>query len=102
MSNSTGPVKLLARRFASLPPIVRMKISEKLLRWREENEEANRSGKPRARCSCLPQKSLLELFWDEVEAAHGDELYPTNPFAGENSNPLLYAVKDNALQRPAC
>jgi hypothetical protein len=102
MSNSTGPIKLLARRFASLSPAARMKISEKLLRWREENEEAIKHGKTRAGCSCLHQTSLLEKFWDEVEAAHGDGLYPANPFAVDSSHPLLYAAQESLLQRPAC
>ncbi len=63
------PVKKLVRRFISLPPQARLRIAGNLLRWRDEHERTARS------------KSFLEQFWDEVEAAHGDGLYPTNPFA---------------------
>jgi hypothetical protein len=99
MRSSIDPVKILARRFVSLPPLVRMKIAEKLLRWREENQEAESShqqptlARPR-------RKSLLEQFWDEVEAAHDDELFPSNPFADQNFLSSLYAVRDE-LPRPS-
>ena len=69
MNDLNDPVKRLVRRFVSLPPSARLKIAGSLLRWRDEQERAARS------------KSFLEQFWDEVEAAHGDGLYQTNPFA---------------------
>jgi hypothetical protein len=79
-----------------------MKVAERLLRWREENEEGGNSAKPRAGCFSGHQKSLLEQFWDEVEAAHGDGLYPVNPFANEDSQLLHRAVKDGLLQQFVC
>ena len=78
MNQLNDPIKRLVRRFISLPPNVRLRVGGSLLRWRDENEQragAQESG-GRARA-----KSFLEQFWDEVEAAHGDGLYKTNPFA---------------------
>jgi hypothetical protein len=70
-----------------------MKVAEKLLRWRDENQEALQS-EQRAACSCLPRKSFSEQFWDEVEAAHGDGLYPLNPFTIESAQLLPYAAQE--------
>ncbi|HKQ53310.1 MAG TPA: hypothetical protein VJT74_13130 [Pyrinomonadaceae bacterium] len=66
MNQLHDPVKRLVRRFVSLPPHARLRIAGSLLRRHD--------GSPGGR-------SLLEEFWDEVEAAHGDGLYPVNPFA---------------------
>ncbi len=98
MRSTIDPIKLLASRFASLPPLVRMKITERLLRWRDENQEAKEAEKQRVPDACCRRKSLVEQFWDEVEAAHGDGLYPTNPFADERPRLLPFAVKDNQGQ----
>ncbi len=76
--------------------MVRMKITEKLLRWRDENQEADRQALSR---SCARRKSMVEQFWDEVEAAHGDGLYPVNPFSDERSQLLPFALKDGPQQR---
>jgi hypothetical protein len=89
---SPNPVKILAGRFASLPPLVRMEISARLLRWRDENSPPEEKEKPPVACSSAQPKSLIEEFWDEVEAAHGDGLYPTNPFATARAPLLLCAV----------
>lgn len=94
MRSSFDPVKILARRFVSLPPLVRMKIAEKLLNRRDENQEAT-DKHLRAVCFVPRRKSLLEQFWDEVEAAHGDELFPSNPFAEETQSSSLYNVKND-------
>jgi hypothetical protein len=51
MRSTVDPIKLLARRFASLPPLVRIKITEKLLRWRDENQEAQAADKQSFSCS---------------------------------------------------
>ncbi|HEX7997280.1 MAG TPA: hypothetical protein VF528_02595 [Pyrinomonadaceae bacterium] len=95
MRSTVDPIKLLARRFASLPPLVRIKITEKLLRWRDENQEAQAADKQSFSCSSSRRKSMVEQFWDEVEAAHGDGLYPTNPFSDERSQLLPFAMKDS-------
>lgn len=97
MSSSNDPIKILAGRFASLPTRVRMEVAERLLRWRDEMEVPKQAGDARPPCSCAPQKSLLEHFWDEVEAAHGDGLYPSNPFAPSKPQRVLYAVEDSPL-----
>lgn len=101
MSNSTGSIKLLARRFVSLPPDVRTKVAARLLRWREENQETMESEAHRPPDDRPRRKSLLEQFWDEVEAAHDDGLYPVNPFADERSQPSPLHLKDNPARYPA-
>lgn len=76
MNPLNDPVKKLVRRFVSLPPHARLKVAGSLLRWRDEQSARAETPGGRARA-----KSFLEQFWDEVEAAHDDGLYPTNPFA---------------------
>jgi hypothetical protein len=100
MRSTIDPIKLLAMRFVSLPPLVRMKITAKLLRWRDEHEAAKEPA--HADCFCSRRKSFPEQFWDEVEAAHGDGLYPTNPFTDEGAPLLPYAAKDASEQYLAC
>jgi hypothetical protein len=73
MNSLNDPVKILARRFASLPPQIRMKVAVKLLGSGDEKQEGHGP--------CGRRKSFLERFWDEVEAGHDDGLYPMNPFA---------------------
>ncbi len=91
MSSLNDPIKILARRFVSLPIQVRMKVAAKLLRLRDENEAALAIEKSKvSRCSTARKRSLLEEFWDEVEAAHGDGLYPVNPFVAGRPQPMLY------------
>ena len=63
MNQLNDHVKRLVRRFVSLPPHARLRIAGNLL----SRDDGG--------------KTLLEEFWDEVEAAHGDGLYTTNPFA---------------------
>ena len=70
MNQLNDPVKRLVRRFVSLPPHARLRIAGNLLRLRDE------PGERPARST-----SFLAEFWDAVEAAHGDGLYPVNPFA---------------------
>ncbi|HYG80655.1 MAG TPA: hypothetical protein VD861_09725 [Pyrinomonadaceae bacterium] len=84
MNQLNDPVKKLVRRFVSLPPHARLKVAGSLLRWRDESERAART------------TSFLEQFWDEVEAAHGDGLYPTNPFA---HRPAPYGALNLPQQR---
>jgi hypothetical protein len=93
MRSAIDPIKLLASRFASLPPLARMKVTERLLRWRDERQEANEH-EQRAACSDSRRQSFPEKFWDEVEAAHGDGLYPANPFADESAQLLPLAAKE--------
>ena len=66
MNQLEDPVKRLVRRFVSLPAHARLKIAGGLLRRHEGTQRG---------------QSFLADFWDEVEAAHGDGLYPVNPFA---------------------
>lgn len=92
MKSSNDAIKILARRFVSLSPNVRMKVGEKLLRWREENRASNGIEKSRFSSSSAPEKSFLEQFWDEVEAAHNDGSYPVNPFSGGLVRPVFYPM----------
>ena len=91
MKSSNDAIKILARRFVSLPPSVRAQVGEKLLRLREENRASKEIGKPCLSC-CAPEKSFLEQFWDEVEAAHGDGSYPVNPFSGGLVRQVFYPL----------
>ena len=90
------PVKILARRYASLPAHIRLKIAEKLLKQRDENQAVRPSESCCHSCGAdsARRKSLLEQFWDEVEEAHNDDLYPVNPFAIERPQPVFYALED--------
>ena len=81
MNQLNDPVKRLVRRFVSLPPHARLKIAGNLLRRHD--------APPRG-------KGLLEEFWDEVEAAHADGLYPVNPFASGTNG----SMPCGALQLP--
>ena len=99
-NNLNDPVKILARRFASLPASVRLKIAERLLRWREDHQASN-TVEDHSVSSCAPKTSLLEQFWDEVERAHDDGLYPTNPFADQRPQPVLCVLQENHAQHPA-
>jgi hypothetical protein len=93
MKSSNDAIKILARRFVSLSPNVRLKVGERLLRWREENRISEGIGKHRVSLPCCaPKKSFLEQFWDEVEAAHGDGSYPVNPFSGGLVRPVFYPL----------
>ena len=93
MMRSNDAIRILARRFVSLSPHVRMKVGERLLRWREENRTSEGIDKQSVSLlCCAPKKSFLEQFWDEVEAAHGDGLYPSNPFSNEQMRRVLYPL----------
>ncbi|MBD0325565.1 MAG: hypothetical protein ICV68_04000 [Pyrinomonadaceae bacterium] len=62
MRSTIDPIKLLARRFASLPPLVRMRITAKLLRWRDENQDAQEAEKQSSSLACSRRKSMVEQF----------------------------------------
>lgn len=79
MNISIRPTSILAGRFASLPPHIRMEVALKLLRWLDEIQAAKEVAKDRA--SNASKKSLLEQFRDEVEAAYGEMLSPANLLA---------------------
>lgn len=84
MSNARNSIRILAARFVNLPPRIRVEVGARLLRLQDE-KEASKVVQPRRDISSrAKQKSLLEQFWDEVEAAHGDGLHRTNPFAEES------------------
>lgn len=85
-NNLNDPVKILARRFASLPTIARLEVAERLLRWREDHQALNED---HCAASYAHKTSLLEQFWDEVERAHDDGLYPMNPFIDHRPQPML-------------
>ena len=88
MNQLNDPVRRLVRRFVSLPPHVRLRIAGNLLR-RDDGRP------PRG-------KSLLEEFWDEVEAAHGDGLYPVNPFASGLTPYGALRLPQQRLMRLSC
>jgi hypothetical protein len=84
MSSSINPIKALAHRFVSLPPLVRMEVSKRLLELyssEQSSKEAVQSVDSHDRTN---GKSFLEQFWDVVEQAHGDHLEAVNPFTEES------------------
>jgi len=84
MSSSRNPIKALANRFVSLPPLIRMKVTKTLL-------EAYSSGPS--------EKSFLERFWDEVEKAHGDHTEAVNPFTKDNQETIHGITGTGTKQR---
>ncbi len=84
MNQLNDPVKRLVRRFVSLPPHTRLRIAGSLLRRHDGPQRG---------------KSFLEEFWNEVEAAHGDGLYPVNPFASGTDGPMSYGALPLPQQR---
>jgi hypothetical protein len=80
MNSSMNPIKALAHRFVSLPPLVRMQVTKRLLEL-YSSEQSSR-GVNQSVDSHRPAlgKSFLEQFWDEVEQAHGDHRGAVNPF----------------------
>ncbi|MDT4896944.1 MAG: hypothetical protein QOH25_2021 [Acidobacteriota bacterium] len=95
-----NPIKVLAYRFVSLPPLVRMEVTKKLLELYSSDqaargvEQSNDSRRP------VTGKSFLEQFWDEVENAHGDHRDAVNPFTQERKSrePEVKAVDDAGEQ----
>jgi hypothetical protein len=92
MGNSKDAIRILARRFVSLSPAVRVQIAAKLLRFEEESRTQQETFRQRVSLTDVPKKSFMEQFWDEVEAAHGDGLYRSNPFSEEEARPFLCAA----------
>lgn len=80
MRSSTGSIKALVSRFASLPPLERMKLTKRLLDLGNADQA---STEPSDNSSRTLRKNFLEQFWDEVEKAHGDHLHTLNPFREE-------------------
>jgi hypothetical protein len=93
MNSSMNPIKVLAHRFVSLQPLVRMKLTKKLLELYSSEQASREIEQPAASCCQTPRKSFLEQFWDEVEEAHGDHLNAANPFTAERRSNAL-RVKD--------
>lgn len=100
MSSSKDAIKILARRFVSLSPPVRAQVAAKMLRSSEDSQTQKASEKQMLSLNGARKKSFLEQFWDEVEAAHGDGLYRSNPFAEKALRPVLYGLSpDQFLAR---
>ena len=83
MSSSINQIKALVRRFVSLPPPVRMKLSKRLLELYGSEQAPGEVQGYGDSSSRTPAKSFLEQFWDEVEQAHGDQPGAVNPFTRE-------------------
>jgi hypothetical protein len=91
MGNAKDAIRILARRFVSLSPAVRVQVAARLLRFGEEGRTCA-TGRQSISSTGARSKSFMEQFWDEVEAAHGDGLYSSNPFKGKEARPALYGV----------
>ena len=83
MNNSMNQIKALGRRFVSLPPLVRMQVTKKLLELYNQDQGSGETVQSGDSCSLTHRKSFLEQFWDEVEQAHGDCPHAINPFVEE-------------------
>jgi hypothetical protein len=83
MSSSINPIKALAHRFVSLPPLARMSLSKRLLELYSSEQASREVRKSGGSCSQTIRKSFLEQFWDAVEEAHGDHPGAVNPFTEE-------------------
>jgi hypothetical protein len=92
MGNSKDAIRILARRFVSLSPQVRVQIASKLLRSGEDSGTLQEAFNQSVSFGDARNKNFLEQFWDEVEAAHGDGLYRSNPFAETEARPFLCAA----------
>jgi hypothetical protein len=80
MHSSTSSIKALASRFASLPPLERIKLTKRLLDLGNADQTSTESS---GNSSRTLKKNFLERFWDEVENAHGDHPHALNPFREE-------------------
>jgi hypothetical protein len=85
-NNSPNPIKALAHRFVSLPPLVRMKVTKKLLELYSSDQAAREAAQSNDSSRPVTGKSFLEQFWDEVENAHGDRPRAVNPFTAERKS----------------
>lgn len=92
MGNSKDAIRILARRFVSLSPSVRVQVAAKLLRFGEESQTQKETGQQNNSLTGARKKSFMEQFWDEVEAAHNDGLYRSNPFSENAARPVLYGL----------
>ena len=80
----TNPIKALAYRFVCLPPLVRMKLSKRLLELYSSEQASRDAGTSSDSSGPVRRKSFLEQFWNEVEEAHGDHSGAVNPFTEES------------------
>lgn len=92
MVHSKDAIRILARRFVSLSPPLRVRVAAKLLRSGEESQTRKETVKQDVSVNDTRKKNFLEQFWDEVEAAHNDGLYRSNPFSEQEARPNLYGL----------
>jgi hypothetical protein len=83
MNSSINPIKALAHRYVSLPPLVRMQVSKRLLELYSSEQASGKVEPSSSMNRRTVKKSFLEQFWDVVEEAHGDHLDAVNPFTEE-------------------
>lgn len=83
MNSSINPIKALAHRYVSLPPLVRMQVSKRLLELYSSEQSSEKVESPSNLNRGAVKKSFLEQFWDVVEEAHGDHPDAVNPFTEE-------------------
>jgi hypothetical protein len=97
MSNARDAIRILARRFVSLSPQIRVQVAAKLLRFGDESQASAETAKKKNSLQGARKKSFMEQFWDEVEAAHNDGLYRSNPFSEEETRAPFYGVNPEQL-----
>ncbi len=82
MSNSTDPIKVIASRFASLRPSVRMTIAKKLLEVSSDDQDLREDGAPG--CSS-PSMLRKRVFWSTSGMRLTRLTVMVNPFTEERS-----------------
>ncbi len=75
----------LAYRFYSLPYDARIDVAQGLHLFREDDEGLQDSELFNRLLLRAKQENLLGDLWDEVQKAHGDNLYSDNPFRDEQT-----------------
>lgn len=79
-SRLMNKARRLAYRFYSLPYDARIDVAQELHLFREEDEGLQDSELFNRLLLRAKEENLLIQLWDEVQKAHGDNLYSDNPF----------------------
>lgn len=79
-SRLMNKARRLAYRFYSLPYDARIEVAQGLHLIREDDEGLQGSDLFNRLLRRAKEENMLSQLWDEVQKAHGDDLYSENPF----------------------
>jgi len=79
-SRLMNKARRLAYRFYSLPYDARIEVAQGLHLFREEDEGLQDSELFNRLLLRAKEENLLSQLWDDVQKAHGDNLYSDNPY----------------------